>query len=178
MILVFKLQNSKVVIIPAFGAPCVWSSARAAALPWWRCLWEWALCLLAAPLTSITGALPPPPVLPLPPPLLGGASSSVLDLVRSSLLLPPGGVQSTPTIVIMVRSTAITTSANACEAASAGTTASTIQNPSVALTWSDEKESGRYSACCMAQRFIWWDIVRKNPDWLCYRYSTFIWSKL
>ena len=45
----------------------------------------------------------------------------------------------------MVRSTAITTSANACEAASAGTTASTIQNPSVALTWSDEKESGRYT---------------------------------
>ena len=45
----------------------------------------------------------------------------------------------------MVRSTASTTSANAREAASAGTTASTIQNPSVALTWSDEKESGRYT---------------------------------
>ena len=114
-----------------------------------------------SPLTSITGALPPPPrqptpLLPLPPRRCWGepAAQSVY-LVRSSLLLPPGGVQSTPTIVIMVRSTAITTSANACEAASAGTTASTIQNPSVALTWSDEKESGRYSACCMAQRFIW-----------------------
>ena len=148
MILVFKLQNSKVVIIPAFGAPCVWSSARAAALPWWRCLWEWALCLLAAPLLAL--------------PVRcrrrrchrrrchrrrcwGEPAAQSVYLVRSSLLLPPGGVQSTPTIVIMVRSTAITTSANACEAASAGTTASTIQNPSVALTWSDEKESGRYT---------------------------------
>ena len=114
-----------------------------------------------SPLTSITGALPLPPLLPTPvlPPsrrrCWGEPAAQSVYLVRSSLLLPPGGVQSTPTIVIMVRSTAITTSANACEAASAGTTASTIQNPSVALTWSDEKESGRYSACCMAQRFIW-----------------------
>ena len=176
----FKLQNSKVVIIPAFGAPCVWSSTRAAALPWWRCLWEWALCLLAAPL----------PALPVRcrcrrccqrqccrrRHCWGEPAAQSVYLVRSSLLLPPGGVQSTPTIVIMVRSTAITTSANACEAASAGTTASTIQNPSVALTWSDEKESGRYSACCMAQRFIWWDIVPKNPDWLCYRYFTLLYG--
>ena len=184
MILVFKLQNSKVVIIPAFGAPCVWSSARAAALPWWRCLWEWALCLLAAPL----------PALPVRcrrrrrcccqrqycrrrRRCWGEPAAQSVYLVRSSLLLPPGGVQSTPTIVIMVRSTAITTSANACEAASAGTTASTIQNPQRrSHLVGREGERTLYSACCMAQRFIWWDIVPKNPDWLCYRYFTLLYG--
>ena len=168
MILVFKLQNSKVVIIPAFGAPCVWSSARAAALPWWRCLWEWALCLLAAPLLAL--------------PVRcrrrrchrrrcwGEPAAQSVYLVRSSLLLPPGGVQSTPTIVIMVRCTASTTSANACEAASAGTTASSIQNPQRrSHLVGREGERTLHSACCMAQRFIWWDIVPKNPDWIHYR---------
>ena len=159
MILVFKLQNSKVVIIPAFGAPCVWSSARAAALPWWRCLWEWALCLLAAPLPAF--------------PVRcrrrrrrcccqrqycrrhrrccrGEPAAQSVYLVRSSLLLPPGGVQGTPTIVIMVRCTASATSANACEAASAGNTASTIQNPQRrSHLVGREGERTLYSACCM-----------------------------